>query len=72
MLHMAIFEYYHKDINYEGKNHFSCLILKDSIYIGDTDSLKIIRKNIKCDILNKLINNNNEYQYKENDFSRIN
>ena len=67
-----LFEYYHKDINYEGKNHFSCLFPKDSIYFGDIDSLKVIKKNIKCDILYKLINNNNEYQYKENDFCKIN
>ena len=30
------------------------------------------KKNLKCDILNKLINNDIEYQYKENDFSKMN
>ena len=33
VIYNYFFEYYHKDINYEGKNHFSCLFLKDSIHI---------------------------------------
>lgn len=67
-----LFEYSHKDINYKGNNHFSCSFPKDSIYFGDIDSVKNIKKNIKCDILYKLINNNNEYQYKENYFCKYN
>ena len=62
-----LFEYYSKNSLIETKNHYSGLIPKNLINLGDEKSLTIIKNNILRDLINQN-DTDKKFRYKKNDF----